>query len=88
MEIATDAMTVTSTPQAIQTGATTPTRLILRNNSATITAYLGASGVTTNAGFPVKAGEAYEVPVRVSDGQLYVVCTEGQTVDLRWMTVL
>jgi hypothetical protein len=88
VEISTGAMTVTSTAQTIETGFADPYRLILRDNSATVGVYFGASSVTTSTGFPLKVGEAYEVPVRVSDGKLYMVCAEGQTVDLRWAAVL
>jgi hypothetical protein len=86
VEIDTDAVTVTSTAQAIETGIADPVRLFLFNNSAT-TAYLGAAAVTSSTGLPLKAGAGYEFPVRVGDGDLYVVCASG-TVDLRWMAVL
>jgi hypothetical protein len=83
----TGAVTVTGTPTAVEHGFTDPARLILRNHSTGVTAYLGASGVASGTGFPLEAGEAYEFPIRVADGQLYAVCAEGQTVDLRWLAV-
>lgn len=86
-EIAPGQVTVTGTAAAVEPGGTDAVRLILRNNSASVTAYLGGAGVTTSVGFPLGPGDGYEFPIRVRGGHLFAVCAQGQTVDLRWLAV-
>jgi hypothetical protein len=82
-----DAVTVTSTAAAVYAGAD-PARLVVRNNSGTVTVYLGNSAVTVGNGWPLAPGEGYEWPIRVdADSRVYAV-TESGTADVRWMVVV
>ena len=79
---------VTDTAAAVSHGLGGEARLIMRTTASSDTVYLGDSTVTSATGFPLLAADAYEVPIRVDDGKLYVICASGQTADLRYLAVL
>ena len=80
-------ITVTATATKLPT-TNLPNRkaISVRNNSASVTLYIGGSGVTVATGYPILPYES--LPFDMSTGaQLYGICDAGQTVDVRVIEV-
>jgi hypothetical protein len=84
--LAQGAVTVTDTLGAVYDGADA-VRLVVRNNSGSVTVYLGDSAVTAENGWPLFPGEGYEWPIRIDDRSAVYAVTDSGTADVRWMTV-
>ena len=70
------AVTVADTATALHSQATAYGSLLVYNESATVTMYVGPSGVTTSSGMPVPALKSLSVPVRPGD-RLYGIVASG-----------
>lgn len=65
------------------TGTTAPGLGVLIKNEGPNTVYIGGSGVTSAAGFPLLITETLEVGSLVGGDKVYGICAAAETASLR-----
>ena len=80
-------ITVTSTATAIPSSKLENRKAIsIRNNSDSVTIYLGESGVTTATGYPVLPKEQMSFDLGTG-ASIYGICDTGLTADVRYIEI-
>jgi hypothetical protein len=66
-----------SAVQIFASGASTNMRTIKALKANTATCYIGASGVSTTAGFPLDPGDSYTMDTKLTTAAVFVLCAQN-----------
>ena len=75
MALSSAAVTVTTSATPLHTGSTNPQRVVVYNNDASATLFVGASDVTTSNGIAVAAGRSFSLTLQPGEVAFGIVAS-------------
>jgi hypothetical protein len=75
MALSSAAVTVATTATPLHTGSTNPQRVVVYNNDASVTMFVGAHDVTTSTGIAVAAGKSFSLLLQPGEVAFGIVAT-------------
>lgn len=81
MSLSSAAVTVATTATPLHTGSVNPSKIVVYNNDATATLYVGGADVTTSNGIAVTAGRSFSMSL--GPGQVAFGIVASSTLNAR-----